>query len=397
MYFLPHFPLHHNPIALFGLTLLLGLIGGELARRSRVLPSISGYIAVGFLVGPGAFDMVTPSLLTNARIFVDVSLGLILFDLGRHLDFVWMRHDRGLFLTSLAESGLTFIFIFAVLWIFQLPLLPAALAATIAVATAPAVVMMVAHDLSSEGPVTRRTLILTSLNNFFAITLFTLLLPATRADASHLEMILHAAYRLLGSVLVGMLIFLMTKMIASLIGKRKENQFVLFVGAVVFAIGLASILNLSSMLMLFTLGVAARNFDKKRTLTEVDFGWLARLFFILLFVITGIHLQLKGLWFATWAVFAFLFARTFAKIAGVWLFASTSRLTRQQAWAIGFALMPMAGLAIGMSNILLDFNPNLGNQLMAIITGAVAVLNIIGPIATQLAFIKTDEAIPNKV
>lgn len=391
MYFLPHFPIEVNPVALFGLTLLLGLIGGEIARRTRLLPRISGYIAVGLLVGPSGFNIVTPTLLADARIFVDISLGLVLFDLGRHLDFTWLRHDKGLFPMAVAESTLTFLFVFGVMCAFKLSLISAALAASMAVATSPAEVMMVAHDLASEGPVTRRTLILTSLNNLFGLTLFTLLLPVAQANDSMSLISAHAAYRLLGSVVVGLIMFVLIAAIAKLIGKRKENQFVLFAGTVVFAIGLTRILNISSMLTLFSLGAAARNFDYKHVLTEVDFGWLARLFFILLFVVIGVELRLKGLWQATWAVFAFIGVRSLAKTCGIWLFAKASRLTHQQCWALSLALTPMAAIAIGMSEKLLDFNPDLGYQLMIIITAVVTLLNIIGPIATQIAFIKTGE------
>lgn len=392
MNFLPHFPLHANVVSLFGLTLLLGLIGGELARRAYFLPIISGYIAVGFLVGPSVFNIVTPSLLSGSRIFVDISLGLILFDLGRHLDFTWLRHDRGIILMSLAESTMTFILVFATLLAFQLPWLYASFAATIAVTTSPAVIMTVADDLSSKGPVTRRTFILTSLNNLYGLILFTLLLSLSRSGAIS-QIIGYASYRLLGSIILGMLIFLLTLVIASLIGKRKENQFILFVGCVMFAIGIANILNLSSMLTLFTFGLAARNFNFKNLLIEVHFGWLAKLFIILLFVITGVHLQLNGIFQATWIVLAFLLARMIGKSSGIWLFSKSSRITTQQTWAICLALTPMAGLAVGMSNIILDFNPSLGHKLMTIITTVIAILNIIGPIATQIAFVKSDETI----
>lgn len=396
MHFLPHFPLRLDPIGLFGLTLILGLIGGELARRSRLLPTITGFIAVGFLVGPGGLNIVTPTLLAYARIFVDISLGLVLFDLGRHLDFTWLRHDRGLLPMAVAESLLTFLFVFTILALFQIPLMSAALAATIAIATSPAEVMMVAHDLSSEGPVTRRTLILTSLNNLFGLTLFTILLPFTDPNTQFLNMIGHVLYRLTGSIGMGLIMFFLIQGIAGFIGKRKENQFVLFAGTVVLAIGLARILNISSMLTLFSLGAAARNLDYKHVLSEVDFGWLARLFFILLFVVTGVQLKLKGLWIVPWAVLAFLFARAFAKVCGIWLFASASRLTKRQTIALSLSLTPMATLAIGMSDILINVNPELAFELLIIITAIVAVFNIIGPIATQFAFIMTGEAATDK-
>ena len=92
----PHFPLRLNSTAIFGLTLILGLIGGELAKRTRIFPVISGYIIIGFLVGPGGFNIANTSVLATTRIFVDISLSLILFELGRYLDFRWLYRDRGL-------------------------------------------------------------------------------------------------------------------------------------------------------------------------------------------------------------------------------------------------------------------------------------------------------------
>ena len=393
MHFFPRLPIHFNPIVLFGLTLLLGLLGGEIVKATRLLPRISGYIAVGFLAGPNGFNIATPSVLADASFFVDIALGLILFDLGRHLDFSWLRHDRGLLPMAILESCLTFSLVFTVLYLFKFPWLPSALAATIATATSPAVVMMVAHDISSEGPITRRTMMLTSLNNLFALILFTILLPVTHVKSSTSQIISeHITYRLLGSVILGLIIFTITVFLSRLTGKNKESQFILFVGAVTLGIGLAISLNLSTMLTLFTFGVAARNLDRNHRLTEVDFGWLARLFFVLLFVVTGVYLKFQGLWQATWIVLAFLFVKISAKMIGVLIFSRISHLTKQQALALGLTLAPMAELAVGMSNRLVYFNPNFSHQLLTIITAVVAILYILGPIAVQIAFIKTGEA-----
>lgn len=398
MYFFPIFPLHLNNITLLGLILLLGLIGGEVAKRIRFLPQISGYIAVGIAIGAGGFNIVNQAVIANTHLFVDISLSLILFELGRHLDFSWLRQDLGILYMSLAESGLTFTLIFSVLYFLAgMHILPSTLAATIAIATSPAVVMMVAYDLSAEGPVTRRALILTSLNNLYALILFIALAPMAQPGVllDH-DFIAFVAYRLFGSIVLSLTIFMLIKCIAYFTGKHKENQFVLFVGAVIFAIGFAHTLNVSSMLTLFSLGVAARNLDHQHTLMEVNFGWLARLFFILLFVVTGVHLQFQGLWQATWVILFFITARLLAKIVGIWLFSKSSRLTKRQSLALSFTLLPMAGVAIGMSNTLVDFNPDFDYRLLLIITAVVAILNIVGPIATQVAFIMTGESLLQK-
>ena len=392
MDFLPHFPLYYNRVILVGLALLLGLIGGEVAKRTRIFPQISGYIAVGFLLGPDVLNITSASLLANLRIFVDISLGLILFELGKNLDFTWLKHDRGIIRMALTESLLTFSFVFLVMWFFRLPPLHASLAAAIAVATSPAVVMMIAHDLAAKGPVSRRTFILTSLNNLIGLLLFSMLLPLSKTGVTQDAMLQTALYRIAGSCCLAAILFAVMLGLARLVGKHKESQFVLFIGSVIFAIGGAKMLNISSMLTLFLLGVMARNFDTRHIFMEIDFEWLARIFFILLFVITGVNLHLKGLWQAPAMVFSFIAARLFGKFSGIWLFAKTSRLTHKQTWAICLALTPMAGLAIGMTNSIMDVNPDLGYQLIAVIVTAVAVMNIIGPVATQFAFVSADEA-----
>lgn len=382
-----------NVVSLFGIILLLGVMGGEVAEKLPYLPKISGYMLAGFLMGPGGFNLFNDYLLLDTRIFITISLGLVLFELGKHLDFSWLRNDRSLLYMSAMDAGLTFTSIFLLLVLFlELPLLTAALAAIIAIATSPAVVMMVAYDVAAEGPTTRRALMLTSLNNLIALVLFTLLLPATKVNATSMWLILmDTSQRLLGSLALAGGVLAMMQLMAKLIGKNKENQKVLVISSIVITIGFAATLHLSAMLSVFLLGVAARNFDPQHVCMELDFGWLTRLFFMLLFVVTGANVQIHGLWQATSIVIFFILLRSAAKLFSVWFFAKKSLLTKKQTLALGLSLMPMAGAAIGMSTRLMDFNPNFGRQLLTIIAAVIAILNIIGPIVTQYAFCMVKE------
>src|SRR5439155_1751180 len=153
------------------------LFGGWIAARTRVLPSITGYIAIGFILGPGVLGLLNEEALRDTRIFADISLGLVVFELGRRLDLQWARHDRWLLPSGLAESLLSFCAMFALLRYFDIAPLEAAVAATVGVATAPAVVLLVAAELKAEGPVTRRALWHVALNNIIAMLGVTLLLP----------------------------------------------------------------------------------------------------------------------------------------------------------------------------------------------------------------------------
>src|SRR4249919_849815 len=106
--FLPQLPLSASPLALFGLLLVAGVIGGELVRRVLKLPRIVGYVATGMLLGASGLKVLDEELTAEAWIFVDIALALILYELGLRLDFSWLRRDRWLLATGLAESALSF-------------------------------------------------------------------------------------------------------------------------------------------------------------------------------------------------------------------------------------------------------------------------------------------------
>ncbi len=174
--FLPQLPLSASPLALFGLLLVAGVIGGELVRRVLKLPRIVGYVVTGMLLGASGLGLVGEKLLAEAWIFVDIALGLVLYELGLRLDFSWLKRDRWLLATGLAESALSFAFIYFALAYFGVGSLHAAVAAAIGVATSPAVVMLVAQELRAEGQVTERALNLTAINSVVSFVLVTMLL-----------------------------------------------------------------------------------------------------------------------------------------------------------------------------------------------------------------------------
>ena len=71
-----------NSIQLFGLVLLGGLAAGEVSRRTFALPRTTGYVLFGLLVGQSGLNWVTLLDIESAQLFIDLALGLILFELG---------------------------------------------------------------------------------------------------------------------------------------------------------------------------------------------------------------------------------------------------------------------------------------------------------------------------
>lgn len=398
MDFLPDFPIALNGFVLLGAILLAGLLGGELAARSRVLPRVGGYIAVGLVLGPTGLDLIHGELMEELRFLADISLGLILFDLGRRLNLAWLRHDPWLPAAGLAEGALSFFLVFFALRYFDTPLLETAMAAAVGMATSPAVVLLVAQELGAEGAVTRRVFAVTAINNVLAILVFTAMLPFVHLSfsAEWQTALLHPLYRLAGSVALGYAMYLLARQLACFIGKRETPQFILLLGAITLAVGLAKALQLYVLLTLLVFGLAARNLDRRRALMRLEFGHAGHLFFVALFVAIGAMLS--------WSAFqgglllagtgAFVTARLLGKLAGS-LVACGGGLSVRQGLFLGAALTPMAGTALGMADMVRDIYPEFGAALTMVVVSSAAVMYVIGPVAVQLALRAAGEARPD--
>lgn len=383
-----------NTLLLFGALLLIGLIGAALANRSGRLPGITGMIFVGFLAGPSVLGLVSPTMLSEARVFVDIALGLILFQLGLLLDVRAFFSERRTWLTALVECLLTFAGVFAALRGLKVEALHAALAAAVAVSSSPAVLLMVARELKASGVVTELSMRLVAFNNVAAFLLYTAILPFVHLEqqAGWLTSLSGPLLQLAGSVLVGTgLAFVLVRLSRWLLPAEGGDAFVLVVAMVLISLGLAKSLPVSPLLVLLTLGLAARNIDSPEHLRSVQFGRGGELFFLILFVFAGANLHLDHLYQAVLPVLAFVIARAVAKWLACFLVLRGHGLATLPSATTGLTLVPMAGMAIGLVQSTETLYPEFAAPLSAIVLGAVAVLETIGPISTEWALKRAGE------
>jgi Kef-type K+ transport system membrane component KefB len=336
-------------------------------------------------------------MLFDLRLLIDLSVGLIVFELGFRLDFKWLRANRWLLVTAIAESLFCFWAIFAALVFFGFRPMLAAMAAAIGTATSPAVVMLVVHELRAQGQVTERLLLFTAVNTAFAYVLLTLLLPFLHFEhqASWQHALLHPLYLLWGSLLAGWLACMLMLRLAAWLGKSEERQFVLMVAMVVVTVGLAHALKLSVSLTLITLGVAARNLDRGYAVLPVHFGHGSQLFFVILFVLVGASLEFSAFTVAAAApVAAFILLRFAAKALALVALGPLTGIPPAGAGLLAIALVPLSGSAVVVVRDTTSLYPEFGKELAAVVLSAVVILELIGPIATQFALRRAGEAHP---
>jgi Kef-type K+ transport system membrane component KefB len=394
LHFLPAWPLTATPLGWIAVLLLAAILAGEIVRRFLRSSRVLGYLAVGALLGPSIGSVVDSATVTQLRIFVDIAIGMLLFELGQRVDLSWLRRNPSLLAASLLESALTFILVYLAVSFFGIRPLTAAAAALLAVATSPAVVMTVIKDLRAQGQVTERVMLYTALNTAYAVIGLALIVGWLHYESAESlkTMILHPLYLIAGSLLLAGVLALVLLSLLRLFGRRPAFQFSATVSLVLLTVAAATVLKLSVPLALLLLGVLARLFDRERHFVSLKFGETAMLFIVLLFALAGASLE-----FGDWAAavplaLVFIAARFVGKSLPIIMLANASSLPLRKASLVSLGLLPMSGLALLMLHELMLKAPALAGEIGAAMYLAITLLAFAGPVATDFALRKAGEA-----
>lgn len=393
-FFLPDLPPAMARLPWYALLLLGAAIAGEAVQRWLRLPRLLGWIAVGAALGPHALGLLDEKSLDALRPVLNVAIGVVLFELGQRVDFSWLRGNPWLLATSVLESALAFGAMFAVLLAVEAPPLLAAVAAAIGVATAPAVVLVVARDLRAQGQVAERMLLLTALNCVYAFVAVSVLLAwLAREYAGDLAAgILHPLYLIFGSLALAAAFAGVTLGLLGVLGRRNEAQFLCVIALVVTAVWAAAALNLSVGLALLAFGAMTRTLDRRRLFVALDFGDVGSILLILLFAITAADLEWALVPAGALAGGVLVAARLAGKSLGIFVLAPLSGLPLRKASLLALALAPMSGVALVLVQQTASFYPEIGPSLATVVVSAIAMLELLGPLLAHFALVRAGEA-----
>jgi Kef-type K+ transport system membrane component KefB len=388
MNFLPTWPITFDTMTVFGLLLILGALGGYLAHRFPWLPSITGFMLIGLLFGPSGLVVLDEETLAKSTILVDIALGLILYRLGLSLNLSLLRKRVTLGVMGLAESSLTIIVVAGVLWIAGFALPVAGLVAAIVVSSSPAVLLHVAHEVRASGDVTETTKTLVAINNVVSFVAFSALLPLVQFSSgkSWSEILLLPTYQFFGSLILGCTAGAVVYVLTHRTREATQYRLAFVIGGVMLTTGLANVFNLSALYAPLVLGIVVKNLEQEDTVSQIQFGESFELFFIVLFVSAGADLHLHDLITLAPVVILLVVTRSLAKVGGVVAVAAATREALNKAVARGMLLIPMAGMAIGLTRTSAELFPDQAASVAAVVLGAVAVFETIGPPLAAYAF-----------
>ncbi|MBN9429754.1 MAG: cation:proton antiporter [Burkholderiales bacterium] len=393
-FFLPSWPPVTDGVLWISLTLVVAGLLGELVFRWLRLPRIVGYTAVGTLISAAGLG-ITPdvALRPGLRLIVELALALLLFELGARINLRWLRTNPWLLATSLVETVLTFAAVYFTLVLLGTSATIAAGVAALVIASSPAVVMRVASEINASGQVTERLILLTGLNTFYAVLATTFAFGWLHAEyaGKWLTSFGHPLYLLIGSTIVAALLALAVAQLARRFDLRDENSTLPLLGLIVLAVSITRMANLSTLLVPLLAGIMLRNTTERPWIWPRHFGTAGGVLVLMLFVITGSVWSIDALMVGAGLGVAIIVARVLAKLVTTTAFSRPSGISFKQGAALGLAMAPVSGPPLILMADLQNLYPDFAASLTGIVFSAVAVLELIGPIAVQLALRWTRE------
>jgi Kef-type K+ transport system membrane component KefB len=367
------------------LTLVAGGLIGETVFRRLGLPRVVGYSAVGMVIALSGNGLAAGQMGGGVRLIVDLALALLLFELGSRVNLRWLRANPALLWTSAVESVLSFLAIFGVLRWLGLDTNVALACATMTVSASAAVVGRVSSELKSAGQVTERMIVLTALNTLYAVLSHRLVLGWLHVDAAGewVQGVVQPIYTFAGSVLLAVALARLVAWVARRLELRDENSVLLLLGLIVLALTTAQLFNLSTLLVPLMAGVLLRNLTERPWVWPRHFGTAGGVMVLMLFVIVGASWSLEALALGGLAALALLVARGVAKAVAVVGLARWSGIRLRQGGALALTLTPVSGTTLVLYADLHTTHPEFAMRVAPIVLSAIAIMELIGPIAVQ--------------
>lgn len=372
-----------------GIILLAGAAGGKIARLVN-LPSVTGNLIAGILIGPSVLGIVQSDVLTDLTPINDLALGVIALSIGAELQWSKVKKLAGnVTKVFFAEALITLLFVFLALYFTNVPFRYALILAVISIATAPGAIIACIRENPGKANFSKVLLSVVALDNLFAITLFGIVLSFLQVTGGNLPdgsaPFWIMATRDLGvAILIGLVagIFLI---LTAEYAKKDGHILVSVLGAVLMTVGVSNQLDTPALLATIIAGVIYVNFSKRASRISRSLFTVEGTILLAFLTLAGTKLDLSVLPTVGQIGAVYIIARFICKLVGTRLGSLFTDFPISWKTNLGRALTPQAGVAIGLAIIAEQkeiFSPN---SIMPVILAAVVVFELIGPILVRKA------------
>ncbi len=367
------------------LSLSMMLLAGFLVTRITKLlklPNVSGYIIGGIIIGPCCLNLISSDIISHMDFVSDIALSFIAFGVGKFFKKeVLKKAGSKVILITILESlvamlliTLSMHFFFNLDWNFSLIL------GAIASATAPASTMMTIKQYRAKGEFVEILLQIVALDDIVCLLAFsvaTSIASANDGTFSVLDVIKPIGFNLL-AVAIGVVLAIILRLVLN--PKRsKENRLILVIMALLLLCGICSIIEVSPLLACMIFSTVYINITDDTYLFHQIDNFTPPIM-LLFFVLSGMRLDLTTLASVGLIGVAYFFIRIGGKYLGSFIGCVITKQDKKIRNNLGLALIPQAGVAIGLSVLGQRLLPaDLGTLLSTIILSSSVLYEFVGP------------------
>lgn len=377
------------------LLLLVGLGGGWLATKIN-LPSVTGYIISGLILGPSVLNIITGEVYNSLGFINELALGILAISVGTelHRDMI-RRLGRDLTFLSIGNTLLSFLLTTGLTYLFGMSLTYAVILGALSMTVSPSGVVSMIKETRAKGEMTQTLLGLVAFDNLITIILFGIVVSFVQTvggtDSNSLTMIGLVFLDILWAALIGLLSGFF---VSFFIRKKLANDKLLVIigAAILFNSGIAGVLGLSPILINIVAGATITNLTNRKALVGQVINQMELPIFVVFLTLAGAHLDVAI--FATVGLIgvAYIAGRLFGKYLGAYFAGYFTSLSKVSQKNIGFGLIPQAGIAIGLATIAEQSVPGTTGILTGVVLTGVIFFEIVGPLVLARALRVTGEA-----
>jgi Kef-type K+ transport system membrane component KefB len=368
--------------------ILLFAIAADVIGKHTFLPRVTLLLLFGVLIGKDVLDLI-PIIVTNQfELLADIALIMVGFLIGGKLTRKSMRGAVGktLWISSSAVLITVCTVSFSLLLI-GIETQLAILLGCIATATAPAATMDIISESNYQGPFASLLISIVAIDDALGLIVFSIgiaFVSALNGNEYSMYPVLISLKEIGGAIILGAGIGLPA---AYLTGRLSPGQPILVEAlALVFLCGgLAIWLNVSFLIAPIVMGCVIANLAKHHDYPFHAIEGIEWIFLIIFFTLAGALLSLESLVSIGLIGIVYIFARVIGKILGGFLGAKISNADKATQNWIGPALLPQAGVAVGMALVASSKFPQYQQLLLSVVISTTIFFEIVGPIITRYA------------
>ena len=378
--------------------LLCGFLMTRVTKKLK-LPNVTAYIVTGIIIGPFCLDLLPQTFIAGTGFLADIALAFIAFSTGEFFKFSKLRNNAGkVIVITLAEAMLASVVVFILAyWILNLNLAFSIVLAALASATAPASTMMTIRQTGAKGDFVDTLLQVVAYDDIVALLAYSIAISIAIASTTGAVVgfgsIVLPILKNLGVLALGGVWGLFMKL---LIQKKRstDNRLIISLALILSFCGICSAMDISPLLGCMAMGTVYINTSGEEKLF-MQLNYISPPILLLFFVRSGASFDLNALIKPSGAIggvpllligVLYFFVRIIGKYAGAFLGCLVTKKPKETRNNFGLALIPQAGVAIGLAAIgARALGREMGVALETIILASSVLYELVGPGCAKLS------------